>query len=68
MPVYAASKAGLDGFGRALAEEWRGAVTVRVLHPGPVATGMAARAGRSPISPTACSFPRARPPRRCWPR
>lgn len=48
MPVYAASKAALDGFGRALAEEWRGTVTVRVLHPGPVATGMAGRAGRTP--------------------
>lgn len=46
MPVYAASKAALDGFGRALAEEWRGAVRVRVLHPGPVATGMSERAGR----------------------
>lgn len=46
MPVYAASKAALDGFGRALASEWRGRVTVRVLHPGPTATGMAARAGR----------------------
>lgn len=48
MPVYAASKAALDGFGRALAEEWRGQITVRVLHPGPVATGMSARAGRIP--------------------
>lgn len=48
MPVYAASKAALDGFGRALAEEWRGTVTVRMLHPGPVATGMAERAGRKP--------------------
>ncbi|NBB97431.1 MAG: SDR family NAD(P)-dependent oxidoreductase [Alphaproteobacteria bacterium] len=48
MPVYAASKAALGGFGRALAEEWRGRVTVRVLHPGPVATGMAERAGRTP--------------------
>ena len=47
MPVYAASKAALDGFGRALAEEWRGKVTVRVLHPGPVATGMSERAGRA---------------------
>lgn len=46
MPVYAASKGALDGFGRALAEEWRGAVRVRVLHPGPVATGMSERAGR----------------------
>lgn len=48
MPVYAASKAALDGFGRALAEEWRGRCTVRVLHPGPTATGMAERAGRRP--------------------
>jgi NAD(P)-dependent dehydrogenase (short-subunit alcohol dehydrogenase family) len=48
MPVYAASKAALDGFGRALAEEWRGTTTVRVLHPGPVATGMSRRAGRTP--------------------
>jgi len=46
MPVYAASKGALDGFGRALAEEWRGQVRVRVLHPGPVATGMSERAGR----------------------
>jgi len=48
MPVYAASKSALDGFGRALAEEWRGTVKLRVLHPGPVATGMATRAGRIP--------------------
>lgn len=48
MPVYAASKGALDGFGRALAEEWRGAVRVRVLHPGPTATGMSERAGRVP--------------------
>ncbi|MGY6706385.1 SDR family NAD(P)-dependent oxidoreductase [Roseinatronobacter sp.] len=48
MPVYAASKAALDGFGRALAEEWRGRTYVRVLHPGPTATGMAERAGRRP--------------------
>lgn len=48
MPVYAASKGALDGFGRALAEEWRGAVRVRVLHPGPTATGMSERAGRTP--------------------
>lgn len=47
MPVYSASKGALDGFGRALAEEWRGRVTVRVLHPGPIATGMSVRAGRS---------------------
>lgn len=48
MPVYSASKAALDGFGRALAEEWRGRTRVRVLHPGPIATGMAERAGRAP--------------------
>ncbi|MFN4058017.1 MAG: SDR family NAD(P)-dependent oxidoreductase [Roseinatronobacter sp.] len=47
MPVYAASKGGLDGFGRALAQESRGQVRVRVLHPGPTATGMAERAGRA---------------------
>jgi len=46
MPVYAASKGALDGFGRALASEWRGRVAVRVLHPGPTATGMSVRAGR----------------------
>ena len=46
MPVYSASKAALDGFGRALAQEWRGRAAVRVLHPGPIATGMSARAGR----------------------
>jgi NAD(P)-dependent dehydrogenase (short-subunit alcohol dehydrogenase family) len=48
MPVYSASKAALDGFGRALAAEWAGRVTVRVLHPGPTATGMSVRAGRMP--------------------
>lgn len=46
MPVYAASKAALDGFGRALAAEWAGRVSVRVIHPGPTATGMSQRAGR----------------------
>lgn len=45
MPVYAASKAGLDGFGRSLCSEWQGRVDVRVIHPGPTATGMAQRAG-----------------------
>ncbi|MEX0957569.1 MAG: SDR family oxidoreductase [Rhizobiaceae bacterium] len=45
MPVYAASKAGLDGFGRSLRSEWQGRVDVRVIHPGPTATGMAQRAG-----------------------
>jgi short-subunit dehydrogenase len=46
MPVYAATKAALDGFGRALALEWQDRVAVRVLHPGPTRTGMAERAGR----------------------
>jgi short-subunit dehydrogenase len=46
MPVYAATKAALDGFGRALALEWQDHVAVRVLHPGPTRTGMAERAGR----------------------
>lgn len=43
--TYAASKAALNGFGRALAEEWRGRVTVQVIHPGPTASGMHAKAG-----------------------
>lgn len=46
MPVYAATKAALDGFGRSLSLEWHGRVVVKVLHPGPTATGMAERAGR----------------------
>lgn len=46
MPVYAATKAALDGFGRSLSVEWQGRVVVKVLHPGPTATGMAERAGR----------------------
>ncbi|MGY6547735.1 MAG: SDR family NAD(P)-dependent oxidoreductase [Roseinatronobacter sp.] len=45
MPVYAASKAGLDGFARSLRSEWHGRVDVRMIHPGPTATGMAERAG-----------------------
>lgn len=45
MPVYASSKAGLDGFARSLRSEWQGRVDVRVIHPGPTATGMAERAG-----------------------
>lgn len=45
---YAASKAGLNGLARSLAEEWRGRIAVQVIHPGPVATGMHARAGYDP--------------------
>ena len=46
MPVYAASKAALDGFARSLALEWSGKIAVKALHPGPTATGMSVRAGR----------------------
>ncbi len=46
MPVYAATKAALDGLGRSLALEWQGRIVVKVLHPGPTATGMAESAGR----------------------
>jgi NAD(P)-dependent dehydrogenase (short-subunit alcohol dehydrogenase family) len=45
---YAAAKAGLHGFARALAEEWKGHVAVQVIHPGPTDTGMHARAGHDP--------------------
>ncbi len=45
---YAASKAGLHGFGRALAQEWRGRVTVQIIHPGPTASGMHKKAGFDP--------------------
>ena len=45
---YAAAKAGLHGFARALAEEWRGRIPVQVIHPGPTDTGMHARAGHDP--------------------
>lgn len=44
-PVYAATKAALNGFARSLRSEWQDRVTVQVFHPGPVATEMHARAG-----------------------
>ncbi len=44
---YAASKAALHGFGRALEQEWRGRVPVIVVHPGPTASGMHEKAGYS---------------------
>ncbi|MCU0832557.1 MAG: SDR family oxidoreductase [Rhizobiaceae bacterium] len=47
-PAYAASKAALHGLARALRSEWRGRVTVQVIHPGPVATAMHAKAGHDP--------------------
>jgi len=46
MPIYAASKAAIDGFARSLAIEWSGKIVVKALHPGPTATGMSVRAGR----------------------
>lgn len=45
LPSYAASKAGLHGFARALGEEWRGRASVVMLHPGPTRTAMQAKAG-----------------------
>ncbi|MEO1748038.1 MAG: SDR family oxidoreductase [Pseudomonadota bacterium] len=47
-PTYAASKAGLNGLGRALRSEWRGSVNVHVVHPGPTKTEMHAKAGYDP--------------------
>ena len=44
-PSYAASKAGLHGFARALREEWHGRVKVQIIHPGPTKTAMHAKAG-----------------------
>ncbi len=46
--TYAASKAGLHGFARALREEWRDRIRVQIIHPGPTATGMHAKAGFDP--------------------
>ena len=42
---YAAAKAGINGFGRALASEWQDRIAVQVINPGPVATDMHAKAG-----------------------
>ncbi|MEM0900189.1 MAG: SDR family oxidoreductase [Pseudomonadota bacterium] len=47
-PTYAASKAGLDGFARALRSEWQGRVAVQVIHPGPTKTAMHSKAGFDP--------------------
>ena len=47
-PSYAASKAGLHGFARALRQEWRGKASVQVLHPGPTRTDMHDKAGFDP--------------------
>ncbi len=45
---YAAVKAGLHGFARSLREEWRGRIDVKIIHPGPTATDMHAKAGFDP--------------------
>ncbi len=45
LATYAASKAALDGFARALQSEWQGRVRVQVIHPGATATPMHQRAG-----------------------
>jgi short-subunit dehydrogenase len=45
LATYAASKAALDGFARALRSEWRGRVSVQIIHPGPTTTPMHAKAG-----------------------
>lgn len=42
---YAAAKAGLVAFARALRAELEGAVRVQVVHPGPVRTGLHGKAG-----------------------
>ncbi|MGL4487979.1 MAG: SDR family NAD(P)-dependent oxidoreductase [Rhizobiaceae bacterium] len=44
LATYAASKAALDGFARALRSEWQGRVRVQIIHPGPTATPMHAKA------------------------
>lgn len=48
IPAYAASKAGLHGLARALRSEWKGAVSVQVLHPGPAKTDIHDKAGYDP--------------------
>ena len=42
---YAAAKAGINGFGRALSSEWRDRIAVQVINPGAVATDMHTKAG-----------------------
>lgn len=42
---YAASKAGLSGFARALTSEWRDRIDVQIIHPGPTDTAMQKKAG-----------------------
>jgi short-subunit dehydrogenase len=47
-PVYAATKAALNGFARSLRSEWQGRVGVQIFHPGPISTQMHSRAGYDP--------------------
>lgn len=47
MAGYAASKAGLAGFARSLEAEWRGRISVQIIHPGPTLTPMLEKAGYS---------------------
>lgn len=42
---YAATKAGLNGFARALRAEWSGRAKVQIIHPGPTRTDMQEKAG-----------------------
>ena len=56
--AYGATKAGLAGFARSLAEEWRGRAHVAALHPGPTRTAMHAKAGLT-VGPVARLFPSA---------
>jgi len=48
VPAYAAAKAGLHGFARALRSEWKDEIAVQVLHPGASKTGMHDKAGYDP--------------------
>lgn len=42
---YAASKAGITGFVRALASEWQNRADIQIIHPGPTRTHMHEKAG-----------------------
>ncbi|MGJ8572600.1 MAG: SDR family NAD(P)-dependent oxidoreductase [Hoeflea sp.] len=48
IPAYAASKAGLHGLARSLRAEWKGQVSVQVLHPGSAKTEIHEKAGYDP--------------------
>lgn len=57
-PVYAATKAALDGFARSLRIELRGQVAVQVIHPGATRTGMHAKSG-APLNHRRQRYPTA---------